>query len=119
MRFGVIRRFVVHHKGVEVDQHNQGKYQLLLPKNLRELKEIQDCLFYIRRFISNLSGGCQPFSKLMNQRRTFQMGEQCQMEFDDIKTYLIMPPGFSSPIKGKPLVLYITSLEHSLRALLA
>lgn len=36
-----------------------------------------------------------------------------------IKAYLTMPLILASPIKGKPLVLFITSLNHSLGALLA
>lgn len=36
------------------------------------------------------------------------------MVFDDIKAYLTTPLALASPMKGKPFVLYITALNHSL-----
>lgn len=53
------------------------------------------------------------------------MGRQYQALSDSIKAYLTMPLVLPSPIekkrliKGKPLVLYIIALDHSLGALLA
>ncbi|PKU62270.1 hypothetical protein MA16_Dca027771 [Dendrobium catenatum] len=44
---------------------------------------------YIRRFISNLSGRCQPFSVLAKKDTKFVWGEKCQNAFDDIKQYLL------------------------------
>ena len=41
------------------------------PRNLRELRGLQGRLAYIRRFISNLSGRCQPFTKLMKKGVSF------------------------------------------------
>jgi len=41
------------------------------PKNLRELRGLQGRLAYIRRFISNLAGRCQPFTRLMKKGVSF------------------------------------------------
>ena len=41
------------------------------------------------------------------------------MHSDSIKEYLLNPPVLMAPIKGKPLILYIAALDHSLGALLA
>ena len=38
------------------------------PSTLEELKSFQGKLAYIRRFISNLSGRCKPFSEFMKKR---------------------------------------------------
>ena len=55
--------FIVQHQGIEVDQSKIDAIQRMPePKNLRELRSLQGHLAYIRRFISNLAGRCQPFS---------------------------------------------------------
>jgi len=41
------------------------------PRNLKELRSLQGRLAYIWRFISNLLGHCQPFTKLMKKGASF------------------------------------------------
>ena len=85
--------------------------------NIAELKSLQGRLTYIRRFISNLSGRGQPFSKLMKKGTSFVWDEGCQNVFDKIKEYLLNPLVLGALIKGKPLILYIAALDDSLGAL--
>ena len=65
--------FVVRHRGISIDQ---SKINVILkmpePKNIHELKNLQGKLAYIRRFISNLAGRCQPFSRLMENDVPFE-----------------------------------------------
>ena len=89
------------------------------PKSLHDLRSLQGRLAYIRRFISNLAGRCQPFQKLMRKGENFVWDEACQNAFDNIKKYLLNPPVLGAPIPGKPLILYIVAQERSLGALLA
>src|SRR4051812_15141102 len=89
------------------------------PRSLKELRGLQGKLAYIRRFISNLSGRCQPFSKLMRKGVTFIWDQACQDAFDEIKHYLTTPPVSIPPTQGKPFFLNVQAMEHSLRALLA
>ena len=112
--------FVVRHRGIEIDPTKiKAIQEMPPPRNLRELKGLQGRLAYIRRFISNLAGRCQPFSKLMKKGVPFEWDQSCQNAFDRIKGYLMKPPVLMSPIKGKPLLLYIAALDHLLGALLA
>ena len=112
--------FIVRHRGIEVDQSKIDAIQRMPePKNLRELRSLQGHLAYIRRFISNLAGRCQPFSRLMRKDATFEWDEACRNAFESIKRYLLNPPVLGVPMPGKPLVLYIAAQEQSLGALLA
>ncbi|KAI0498537.1 hypothetical protein KFK09_019425 [Dendrobium nobile] len=112
--------FIVRHRGIEI---NPAKIEAILdmpsPKSLTQLRSLQGRLAYIRRFISNLSGRCQPFSILVKKDTKFIWDEKCQNSFDDIKQYLSNPPVLAAPIPGKPLILYTASLDESLGALLA
>lgn len=60
--------FVVRHHGIEVDNCKIDAIQKMSSsKNLQELRRLQGCLAYIRIFISNLVGRCQPFHRLMRK----------------------------------------------------
>jgi len=89
------------------------------PKNLKELGGLQDRLAYIRRFIANLSGCCQPFTRLIKKGVSFVWDKACQEAFEDIKRYLTKPPVLVAPTSGKPFLLYVKAMDHSLGALLA
>jgi len=88
------------------------------PKNLKELRALQNWLAYIRRFIVNLPGRCQPFTRLMKKSVSFVWDDACQNAFEDIKTYLTKPLILVSPIAGKPFLLYVRAMDHFLSALL-
>ncbi|KAM1151571.1 hypothetical protein ACFX19_034882 [Malus domestica] len=89
------------------------------PRNLHELKSLQGRLAFIRRFISNLAGHCQPFSQLMKKDVLFVWDNACNNAFESIKKYLSSPPILGAHIPGKPLILYIVAQESSVGALLA
>ncbi|XP_075095392.1 uncharacterized protein LOC142173674 [Nicotiana tabacum] len=122
--FGVTSRkfldFIVRHRGIEIDQ---AKVDAILkmpePKDIHELKSLQGKLAYLRRFILNLAGRCQPFSRLMKKGVPFEWDQACRNAFESIKSYLMKPPIPAAPIPGKPLILYISAQERSIGALLA
>jgi len=89
------------------------------PRNLKELRGLQRELTYIQRFISNLSGRCQPFTKLMKKGVSFVWDGACQETFEKIKRYLTHPPVLAAPVSEKPFLIYVRAMDHSLRALLA
>nr|XP_027075937.1 uncharacterized protein LOC113699791 [Coffea arabica] len=112
--------FVVRHRGIEIDQ---AKIDAILrmseSRDIHELKSLQGRLAYLRRFISNLTGRCQPFSRLMKKNVPFQWDEACSNAFNSIKSYLMKAPVLTAPIHGKPLLLYIAAQERSVGVLLA
>jgi len=89
------------------------------PRNLRELRGLQGRLAYIRRFILNLSGRCQPFTRLLKKDIPFIWDQAFQNAFESIKQYLIKPLVLIAPIQGRPLILYTAALKCSLGAMLA
>ena len=112
--------FVVRYRGIEIDPTKiKAIREMPPPRNLRELRGLQGRLAYIRRFISNLSGRCQPFTRLLKKDVSFIWDQACQNAFESIKEYLLKPLVLMAPIKGRPLILYVAVLERSLGALLA
>ena len=100
--------FVVTSKGIHHDPETiLAVQEMQPPRNLKELKGLQGLLAYIQRFISNLSGRCQPFTKLMKKGVSFVLDNVCQKVFEEIKEYLTHPPVMVTPVSGKPFLLYV------------
>ncbi|KAL0406994.1 UNVERIFIED_CONTAM: Transposon Tf2-12 polyprotein [Sesamum latifolium] len=113
-----LRKFF--NRGIEIEQ---AKIDAILrmpePRNIHELKSLQGKLAYLRRFISNLAGRCQPFSHLMKKDVPFEWDEACDKAFKSIKSYLMKPPVLVAPVHGRPLILYVAAQERSIGILLA
>jgi len=50
---------------------------------------------------------------------SFFWDNACQEAFEEIKEYLTHLPVLVAPVSGKPFLLYVRVMDHSLRALLA
>jgi len=55
----------------------------------------------------------------MKKGISFVWNEACQKTFEDIKEYITKPPVLVALISGKPFMLYVRAIDHSLGALLA
>ncbi|KAL0285769.1 UNVERIFIED_CONTAM: hypothetical protein Sangu_2765400 [Sesamum angustifolium] len=112
--------FIVRQRGIEIEQ---AKIDVILtmpkPRNIHELKSLDGKLTYLRRFISNLAGHCQLFSRLMKKDVPFQWNEACDKAFKSIKSCLMKPPVLVAPVPGCPLILYVAAQKRSVGILLA
>jgi len=110
--------FVVTFKGIHLDPEKARAIRVMQPpRNLKELRGLRRWLA-IWRFISNFSWCCQPFTKLMKKGVSFIWNNACQEAFEEIKEYLTHPPVLVAPVSGKPFLLYVRAMDHSLRTLL-
>ncbi|XP_015077301.1 uncharacterized protein LOC107021202 [Solanum pennellii] len=106
--------FILRHRGIEIDQAKVDAISKMPePRDIHELKSLQVKLAYLRWFISNLVGRCQPFSHLMKKGAPFNWDQTCSEAFKSIKSYLVKPPILAAPIPGKPLILYIAAQERA------
>jgi len=93
---------IITSKGIHLDPDKVKAIQSMQPpKNLKELSGLQGRLAYIRRFIANLLGHCQPFTLFMKKDVSFVWDKACQEAFEDIKRYLTKPPVLVAPTSGK------------------
>ncbi|KAI3456919.1 hypothetical protein Pfo_013582 [Paulownia fortunei] len=110
VKSGKFLGFIVRHRGIEIEQ---AKVDAILkmpePQDIHELKSLQGKLAYLQRFISNLAGRCQLFSRLMKKGIPFEWDKSCRNAFESIKIYLMKPPVLVAPVPGRPLILYIAA----------
>ena len=62
---------------------------------------------------------CEPFFQLLKKEVPIVWNEQCQEVFEKIKNYLMKPPILVPPVLEKPLLLYLTTTNTTMGALLA
>ena len=62
---------------------------------------------------------CEPLFQLLKKEVPTVWNEQCQEAFKKIKSYLMKPPILVPLVPEKPLLLYLTTTDTALGALLA
>ncbi|XP_075665569.1 uncharacterized protein LOC142635265 [Castanea sativa] len=62
---------------------------------------------------------CEPIFRLLKKEVPIVWNEQCQEAFEKIKSCLMKPPILVPPLLEKPLLLYLTTTDIAMRALLA
>ena len=62
---------------------------------------------------------CEPLFRLLKKDVPTVWNEQCQEAFKKIKNYLMKPPILVLPIPEKPILFYFTTIDTTMRALLA
>ncbi|KAK4397453.1 hypothetical protein Sango_1581900 [Sesamum angolense] len=106
--------FIVCQRGIEIEQVKiDAILRMPEPRNIHELKSLQEKLAYLQRFISNLADRCQSFSRLMKKDVPFQWDEAFDKAFKSIKSNLMKPPVLVAPVPRCTLILYIVAQERS------
>ena len=62
---------------------------------------------------------CEPIFRLLKKVVPIVWNKQCQEAFEKIKIYLIKPPILVPLVPEKPLLLYFTTIDTAIGALLA
>ena len=112
--------FIISQRGIEVD-HDKIKaiVEIKPPRTEKEIREFLGRIEYISRFIAQLIMTCEPIFRLLKKEVPTVWNEQCQEAFEKIKNYLMKPPILVPPIPKKPLLLYLTTTDTAMGALLA
>ena len=119
VKSGKLLGFMVSQKGIEVDPDKvRAILEMLVPQTEKEVRGFLGRLNYIARFISQLTATCEPIFKLLCKNQIVRWNEDCQKAFEKIKYYLQSPSVLVPPIKGKPLIMYMTVLNESMGCVL-
>ncbi|CAL1401615.1 unnamed protein product [Linum trigynum] len=113
--------FLASQRGIEVDQNKtKAMIEVMPPCNKKELQRFLSQVNYIRRFISNCADRTQVFSLLLKLKKEdeFLWREEHQKSFEDIKRYLVNPLVLNSPIRNRPLKLYLSATDTCVACLL-
>ncbi|KAM1223354.1 hypothetical protein ACFX2G_043340 [Malus domestica] len=113
--------FLVHHRGIEVDENKAHAIITALPPTTKkQLQSLLGQINFLRRFIANSAGKMKAFSTLLKLKDSdkFMWNEEHQAAFTQIKVSLTNPHVLVPPQRGKPLKLYISAADESIGCLL-
>ena len=112
---GKLIGFVISEKVIEVDPAKiKAIQEMPAPRTEKEVRDFLGRLNYIARFISHLTATLEPIFKLLKKDQVVKWNDECQTSFERIKEYLQEPPILMPPVKGRPLIVYLTILENSM-----
>jgi len=109
--------FMVSHRGIEA---NLDKIQAILdmkpPQNIKEIQSLTGRVAALNRFVSKATDKGLPFFKVL--KKAFEMTNECQKAFKDLKTYLTMAPLLSPSMLGEELYLYLAVTSYAVSSAL-
>ena len=111
---------MISQRGIEVDPEKiKAIVEMKPPRTEKEIRGFLGRKQYISRFIAQLTMTYEPIFRLLKKEVPTVWNEQCQEAFEKIKNYLMKPPILVPPVLKKPLLLYHTTIDTAMGALLA
>lgn len=110
----------MHRNGISIDPSKAEDIKNMLPPNsVKQLKSFMGKVSYVMRFIPALSELMSAFQPLLKKGVPFVWKDSHNKAFEKVKSVLASPTTITIPVKGIPLILYLTSTPRSIGALLA
>ena len=112
--------FLVHSRGIDVDSAKATAIATMRPPaTVKELKSFLGKVSYIRRFIPRLPSITSAFTKLLKKGQSFEWGEAQQTAFKRLQQIMMNLPMVQSPIRKRPLLLYLATNSYAIGTLIA
>ena len=110
---------MVSQRGIEVDPDKiKVIVEMKPPRSDKEIRGFLGRIQYISRFIAQVIMTFEPIFRLLKKEVPTMWNEQCQEAFEKIKSYLMKPPILVLPVPEKQLLLYLTTTDTTMEALL-
>ncbi|CAL9028599.1 unnamed protein product, partial [Prunus brigantina] len=109
--------YLVTQRGIEAHP-NQIKAILNMksPATTKEIQSLTGRAAALNRFLSRSTDKCRPFFKALKKGHKDKWDDECEVAFQNLKTYLTSPPLLSKPIPGEDLYIYLAkSWGHNIR----
>jgi len=88
------------------------------PNNIKEVLRLIGRLTAISRFLPKQAEQTQPIIQLVKKSAKFSWNDECEQVFQNLKITLTSPPILHKPNIHQPLLVYITTIDHTISAAL-
>jgi len=121
--FGVDRGkflgFMLTQRGIEANPEKcKAIIEMRSPTNIKEVQRLIGRLTAISHFLPKLVEQTQPIIQLFKKSAKFTWTDDCEQIFQKLKTTLTSPSILHKPDTHKPLLVYISATDHTVRVVL-
>ncbi|VVA31187.1 PREDICTED: Retrovirus-related Pol poly from transposon, partial [Prunus dulcis] len=111
--------YLVTQRGIEAHP-NQIKAILNMksPATTKEIQSLTGRAIALSRFLSRCTNKCRPFFKGLKEGHKDKWDDECEVAFQNLKTYLTSPPLLSKPIPGGDLYIYLVMSDSAVSSTL-
>ncbi|CAL9007762.1 unnamed protein product, partial [Prunus brigantina] len=78
------------------------------PSTVKEIQSLTGRAAALNRFLSKSTDKCRPFFKALKKGQKDKWDKECEVAFQNLKTYLTSPPLLSKPVPGEDLFVYLS-----------
>ena len=87
------------------------------PRKIKEVQRLNGRIAALIRFMSKSADRCLPFFKAI-KGKGFEWTQDCQLAFDELKSYLASVPTLARPKEGEVLELYLSASDEVVSSVL-
>ncbi|XP_021995320.1 uncharacterized protein LOC110892465 [Helianthus annuus] len=122
MEEGKFPGFIVTKDGFKVNPKKvQAIERMPSPSTIKEMQKLAGRLAALNRFLANHAAKSFPFIKTLRncmKKSQFQWTPEAESAFREMKDCLIRLPTLTAPVKGEPLVMYLSASDKAVGAVL-
>ena len=116
---GKLLGFIVSGRGIEANPAKiRALSQLDIPKDLKQIQKLTECVAALSRFISRLGEKALPLYRLLRRTEHFEWTDATTAGLEEIKAILATNPVLAAPNMGEPMLLYIAATHQVVSAVL-
>ncbi|CAL2275652.1 unnamed protein product [Prunus armeniaca] len=104
--------YLVTQRGIEAHP-NQIKAILNIksPATTKKIQSLTGIATTLNRFLSRFTDKCMSFFKASKKGHKDKWDDECEISFQNLKTYLTSPPLLSKPMPGEDLYINLAVLD--------
>ncbi|XP_034197876.1 uncharacterized protein LOC117613376 [Prunus dulcis] len=100
--------YLVTQRGIEAHPRQiKAILEMKSPFTVKEIQSLTGRAVALNRFLSRSTDKCRPFFKALKKGQRDKWDEECEVAFQNLKTYLTSPPMLSKPVPGEDLFVYL------------
>ncbi|CAL2226479.1 unnamed protein product [Prunus armeniaca] len=100
--------YLVTQRGIEAHPRQiKTILEMKSPSTVKEIQSLTGRAAALNRFLSKSTDKCRPFFKALKKGQKDKWDDECEVAFQNLKTYLTSPPLLSKPVPGEDLFVYL------------
>jgi len=100
--------FMLTHRGIEANPEKcKAITEMRSPSGLKEIQRLVGRLTSLSRFVPKLAERTRPIIKLLKKTTKFEWTDECEQNFQQLKTFMASPPVIQKPNVREPIIVYL------------